>query len=185
MTSVLLWAGFCACALAACSNSSGFKPPVAQKPLDATISGRIFLITAGGDLKPARMAHVYIVVDAQQTSVSKQALPLTKALQRDCDDVQFALHNDSQVIRAWVFSKFQKDFSSLDGFFKVSAVVASEADEDGRFKSNHLPPGLYTVIAVGQAGVNYGYWADSVMAGAGQQAEIKLSVPVQVCPVLM
>lgn len=39
----------------------GITPPADNPVVPGVVSGRIFLITQGGDLKPARMAHVYLL----------------------------------------------------------------------------------------------------------------------------
>jgi hypothetical protein len=163
-----------------------------------TLSGRVFAITQGGDLKPARMADVYILFSAGVTRDGKAV-----DVGETADLVFMGAHNDLQE---QYIKEFQanpqwsekmaciKDLATFrpamiktmdwaEAKNKSSQIVKTQSDEDGNFSAS-LPPGKYHVLVRGRAGFNEGLWdsgLENVDIHPGSHAEIKLSSPDKSC----
>lgn len=160
-------------------------PPV--KVPDATISGRVFLITEGGDLKPARFADVYLMS--------------AKAVDGDSAATIFLGENDRELesyIESGGANSSSDDCRADLLMIKRSVAVAAkwaaernlnfallstESDEEGQFhfKGIRLDPHTgklllgsdgkeilgyeweYEVVAEGHAGANQAYWETHLM----------------------
>lgn len=160
------------------------------------ISGRVFLITAGGELKVARMAKVYLMwngygdlnspVDEgsagtrfmdEKSKELKQEVVNIKALEHPSDEV-YCLEDLMVYKRAidnittWSFAAKKSD--------QVRLLYANE--EDGRFRFPHLRPGRYYLFAEGRAGFNQAVWEDPlIQLKPGDSIEIKLSSTEKSC----
>jgi hypothetical protein len=192
VTSALVRCSFLALLLstmAGCSDSQkqiGFETPV-----PATVKGRVFLITRGGDLKPARLADVYLF--------SVRTVLDLASMKRYRDDAEKWCNsaNESRQIGPETVTRvdlaFYKDqIEALEKTFNAGVgragttkdAFAGNADEDGRFIFEGIPSGAYTVVVFGQAGVNLAYWQAALTVTTGEQPEIKLSAPVTACAML-
>jgi hypothetical protein len=60
-------------------------------------------------------------------------------------------------------------------------VVTSETDEEGFFKIGGLKPAAYTVLVVGRAGANDGFWVENVALEAGKDSALKMRSPALAC----
>lgn len=183
------------------AQESTKKPIAAHKQMNspATISGRVFAITKGGDLQPARMAKIFLMylsdkeeplaLDAQTPGVVFDSYYMAREKQ--------ALLEQKQNARKYAGSATLDDLqcrvemhaiaSALTGTLdwveknkKTSEVVAMEADEEGQFRIK-APAGYYVLKALGQAGMNDAYWTTPVLLKAGQTLSLKLSAPETAC----
>lgn len=178
---------FAAMTLLTCAAASCSTP---HKPVQALVNGRVFLITRGGDLKPARLADLYLLNSDlyRDDSIEKAE----QSASRSCQ----SLWRDARFIREWPATlrefSFAQGQADLRAYQKVvldklptdhSQAFITQADEDGRFVFRDVPPGSYVITAFGQAGVNLAAWRDSVSVKPNQPLELKLSSVVVTCPV--
>ena len=187
MRILFIIAAFSSCATFGCSNEQRPTRTQAQPPVQASIKGRVFLITAGGDLKPARLPNVYLL--AADESLNQDSAKILQAALQHClqlEQIQRALR-DFDFSQSLVngargeFAKYQSDLSALEMLFRVHSVLTGQTDEDGQFTFEKVPSGSYAIAAFGQAGVNLAYWGEPLQVKAGEQSEIKLSQPVTAC----
>ena len=139
------------------------------------VSGRVFLITGSGDLKPARLAKLYLIysprpIDGVTNQVADKSAGLawakarTKAAtdsleeyKRDGADWNDAvscrhdmLHEDAAIVEILQWGRDQK---------KSNQIYPADADEEGNFKINNVSPaGGYFLVARGRAGFNDALW---------------------------
>jgi len=171
-----------------CSTPSVPFKPQPQKPTMASAKGRIFLITMGGDLKPARMATVYVLPpDAvpnadllgKKEAAVKNRLDYVESY-RSAPDIHTTYRN-GEVIR-----EYETALNALEATIQSSAVSKGfvlSADEDGAFTLT-LNPNTYLIVAFGQAGVNKGYWLSELQLSPGDQKELKMGSPAAASSVL-
>lgn len=162
----------------------------APKSLRGSIKGRVFLITGSGDLKPARLASVYLL--AEGAPLSPDSLKIIESARQHCfqaerweDDYQRypefrATVSGERAIRG-ALADYANDLSALDKLFGSQAVFAGQADEEGQFTFEQIAPGSYAMAAFGQAGINLAYWEKPLQVTAENQSDIKLNEPVTAC----
>jgi hypothetical protein len=153
------------------------KPAPAAKHT-GEVSGFIFLITRGGDLKPARLAQVYLfrsdlaeaydVTVVKQRSVFEEGLPPDTELRCETKIRVYDLAIQSAL-------KAARDQDASDAYHIL------EADEEGRFQFKNVEPADYEILVRGRAGGNDAYWSKSLHVDAGKVTQIKLSEPVVAC----
>jgi hypothetical protein len=163
-----------------------------------SLSGRVFAITEGGDLKPARMADVYILYQSGATRDGKAV-----DVGETADLVFMEAHNEAQ-------EQYLKDFQAnsqwsektacmkdLETFrpaiikamewaqvhSKQSQIAKTQTDEEGNFSAS-LPAGKYDVYVRGRAGFNESLWDTgiyNVTIQPGAHVVLKLSSPEKSC----
>ena len=163
------------------------KAKAPAKPKPGTVSGHVFAITASGDLKPARIAKVYLfswhggdgsAAAAWADEMHKYLSELPEDYARLGKDLicrKELLTYDAAVVGAlkWVTEKNATD-----------QAVITDADEEGNFAFKNVAPGLYTVLATGRAGFNEARWLNpEVTVRAGYETALKLSSPEKACVV--
>jgi hypothetical protein len=185
--------------LAATSIAIGQSAPTKSNATTrGTLSGRVFAMTAGGDLKPARMADVYVLYSAGLTRDGKAMDSGETA-----DLVFMEAHNTgqeeyNQEFRAhmeWTDKQAcMKDLATFhpamlkvidwaDAHKKGSQLIKTQTDEEGNF-SVSLPPGMYGVYVRGRAGFNEALWdsgLDYARVQPGSHIVMKLSKPTTSC----
>jgi hypothetical protein len=156
----------------------------ASNPSLGTVSGRIFLITKGGDLKPARMARVYLFFEHGPGSAAvaaagagdspglfylKKYLEATEAANKSGDSklCRSDLLNADKAIQATV--------QWADEHKLMAYVAALDADEEGNFSIGKIRSGVYNLIARGKAGINDAYWLQEITVKPGEKTEVKVS----------
>ena len=168
-----------------------------RAPRPATVSGRVFAITKSGDLKPARMASVYLLlslpdqdpvylewlrefVKAEEAEMARQRADQTKwGSEEEMDRYR--------CIRTLRYTReaLQGTLASAEDHHKMSQVLVTEADEEGNFEFIVPHPGAYYVLASGQAGFNDAFWGglanSHIGVEAGSAQIVKLSNPEVAC----
>ncbi len=167
-----------------------------KKPLPlgaGVLSGRAFGITEGGDLKPARLANVYLIFegsvktspqsppedgtagwvfnDAALDNFLKAEKATTKIL--PCRQKLLALDQSIKDTTEWVLASK-----------KPKQLLFADADEEGYFRILNVPAGRYKVEARGQAGANDASWSADITVNQGEEVSLKLASPGLACPVL-
>ncbi len=175
------------------------QPKTVQRraALGGALSGRIFAVTRGGDLKPAILADVYLffevsihadgtVIDvggsdtAGDTYMKKvnegMEAELEKMKQEDWSDHIRCL-NDLLVYQDAIVKTLQS-VSEKEQW----QVVTGQTDEDGYFKLSVPRQGSYYLVVKGQAGANDAEWEqEGVRVFTGKVTELKLGSPKQAC----
>lgn len=186
-------------AFVAALTSSAQQPKTAQRQIAAggTLSGRIFAVTNGGDIKPAILADVYLFfegsvhsngtvndVDGDDTAGliymksrnDETATELGEMKDQNWSDHLTCLH-DLMV--------FQKSIlTTLENVPKGKGwqVVTGQTDEDGYFKISAPRQGSWLLVVHGQAGAYEAAWEhEGLRIFTGKSAEIKLGSPEKSC----
>jgi hypothetical protein len=135
------------------------------------VSAYIFLITRAGDLKPARLAKIYLfrldLADAYGVTLKRQVGLLqvtTCKLEMNAHDIAI-----QSAIKAAM------DQGATDAFYLL------QADEEGKLQSNDIEPGAYAMLVRGRAGANDAYWEEAVKIDAGKTTQIKAAEPLLAC----
>jgi hypothetical protein len=152
-----------------------------------TVSGKVFLITGGGDLKPARFAQVILlyggVLGGSQDSGTASIFYYTKMVENMKNSWPSPGHPSSCQSELLTFNSSLKstlEWAQSSG--KSSAQIQiTTSDEEGAFQFPKVPLGEYTVIAWGHAGFNDAYWEESLKVPPGQSVTLKLSSPHVAC----
>jgi len=180
------------CIAVSCSGVQ--KPAILGQPAPAIVKGRVFLITRGGDLKPARLADIYLLSASalQNQQAIKDRQDYVESMCTGAESTREMIATDTvgnmaKVTRSYL-SSYKDGLTELEKLFYASVgqkdTFAMQADEDGRFSFERVPQGSYVIVAFGQAGVNLGYWQAALTVTTGDQPEVKLSAPVTACAML-
>lgn len=175
------------------------KSPV--KP--GVVSGRVFLITVGGDVKPARMAKVYLLYmhrgvkfagadkEYHDSAELQWMNALIKAMQDDrkAEEQKSAstdYHYNEAALCQGKLAEYSRALSET--FDWVSAkkkewqIVIGQADEEGNFRISVPHPGDYSLVIDGHAGFNDAVWeTHPITVSPGTETTIKMSPPEVAC----
>jgi hypothetical protein len=200
LLSVTLWA-----ASGSPRPQVGQQSPTAKQkvaaPSTGELSGFVFLITKGGDIKPARLASVTLLYYAERQLAPDDKGPLLTAGR------EYLINRSHEITKEYLMLKQESDTgnfkseeahcpASLLGYVgalkstvewavenkKMSQILTVDADEEGRFKALRVPVGLYTVTVYGRAGVNQAFWEqDNVQVTADNVTSMKMTTPKKAC----
>lgn len=181
-------------------------------PGTAAVSGRVFVITEGGDLKPARLANVYLLFKGigrtvpQSSEEATAALVFQEAHLTNLLEAEQAIGRtlaDSAKAQAQGVPFDQDEYEDMSCHKKLltwdQSIIATmkwaqagkrekqflftNADEEGYFKITKVPAGSYAVVARGQAGINDASWYMEVSVKQDQEVSVKLASPARACRV--
>jgi hypothetical protein len=170
-------------------------PSAKQERVKGSITGCVFAISKGGDLKPARMAKIYLFftyADGNQqthtdSSGFKFLLSLSAEIRKKSDLVASGnakMKNreefckgilatvDTAILLTLQWAKEQEKSSQLD---------FADADEEGRFRIDGVTPGTYVIVARGRAGASDAYWEEEITIKPSTTLSVKLAQPSEVC----
>jgi hypothetical protein len=179
------------------TSSSGSKARTKSKapqaPPVGQLTGRVFSITKGGDLKPGRMARVYLAKSAFSYVFSRG---ISDALEKTLkyEEMFHTMPSCASQALGWVHAEqtmLEGTKSTAENVTKgakpepsslytTTHFYTTTADENGNFSFTNLassqPDDLYTLIAIGRAGFYEGYWKEENIAiRPGINPEVKLS----------
>ncbi len=182
------------------------KPSQKSGPTPGVVSGKVFAITNSGDLKPARMASVYVLyvqrsvkvtpADSKDgesaaiawgTNLNKALGEFNKELEKNLEAIKRreSGQSDDMLCRRelMAYQKALVDTLQWAGSeHKEWQVVNADADEDGAFRIPLPHSGTYRLIAHGRAGFNDAFWtSDDFFVAAGSESSVKLSQPEKSC----
>jgi hypothetical protein len=180
--------------------------PVQQRPATpkgGTVLGRIFAITKGGDIKPARMADVYLFYVSRNpnfATLDKEGKEeyedsvgggqyLSEEVNRLKEENEWLEANavqvsDSLVCRHELLSYDKRNIQLLEwarARNKGWQVIIAEADEEGTIRINVPRRGMYRMVVRGRAGYNDVIWQSDVVVRPGEETSVKLSTPLHSC----
>ena len=161
------------------------------------LSGRVFAITNGGDVKPARMANIYLLYEYHGKTVSDKEYQGTAGGMAWSDQESRRLKDYSQWLKEngkdtseslWCRTEllgYNKSVLEImkwaDSENKRWQVIIGQADEEGTFKISVPHPGKYRLLIRGRAGFNEAYWNTDVAVNAGVETTVKLAAPSKSC----
>ena len=182
------------------------QPPKPLPPSTATLTGKVFAITNGGDLKEARFASLSLLTGDSATQFkstllqvqAKVAAAEAKAQERplaernsgtlfDHDAIEFAEIRRKLTCANSFEEIAQKvvDLAKQDVLTKQDTLISAKTDEEGLFNVVGLKLGAYTVVAQGKAGANSAVWMeDVVVLENGKNSPLKMHSPVLACSTL-
>lgn len=163
------------------------------------LSGRVFAITKDGDLKPARIADVYILFETGVTkdgkAIDKGASASRVYMNEHNREAELNMADEEKNGANWSekttcmkrLNLFEpamlKVLSWADTNKKADQIIKTQTDEEGNFKAS-LPAGNYTLLVRGRAGFNEALWGggiNDVTMQPGAHIELKLSSPSESC----
>jgi hypothetical protein len=157
----------------------------AELPKTGALTGFVFAITQGGDLKPARLARLTLIPNDASNGISevygrntvKQYQQVVKKMEEDhlSGPVVCEMQLHGYAMARLETMVWAKERGELD------QITTANADEQGNFKITDIPAGKYTLSAQGQAGLNDGFWEEEVVITPGETASLKLSSPKRAC----
>jgi hypothetical protein len=181
----------------ASAQQSGVKISTPNLATVGSIEGRVFGITRGGDLKPARMPRVYLLYggqreDLEETSAQAhyEAKSIDAAMARTKKELEVAEKRASEGADPQGTENLNCKRHLLDDdqalidtakwaldSKKAKQVLTTDGDEEGKFRIKGIPPGHYSLIVRGQAGANDAFWQSSIIIKPGAVIQVKLSNP--------
>ena len=167
------------------------------------VSGRVFLVTNGGDLKHARLAETYLLYQqrnvtlAEMTEAEKnQEKAVVVWLKARIEAMQASMKvmqseptlSDSARCRGDLLGMLKALGETLrwaeDNPIQAKQVIGATADEEGNFKMS-APPGRYQLVAHGRAGFYNAFWYSGLLADIivepGKETTIKLGTAEKAC----
>ena len=177
------------------TRASGTGTAAAQ-PKTGAMSGRIFLITKAGDIKPARFAKIFLFeikatdsagqtwsIEFQKSSEDYiEELREPPAVYAEKSDYRDALALSSGSLECMLSLSLTYGHATLAALNWPDQSFVGQADEDGVFKIAHIPLGIYRVVAEGRAGLNEARWVDSVSITQDKEpVKLKLASPERSC----
>lgn len=170
----------------------------AAKP--GVVSGRVFLITGGGDIKPARMATVYLLywyrnsqgkeLDLDSSAGSTYLSHRVEASEKvsNAPEQERVNWSKSERCSKWLsaYNKAVKDTLKWTMDEKKEwQVLLADADEEGKFRITVPRAGGYVLLVRGQAGFNQAAWEEvNVSVKPGVETALKLASPKEACLVM-
>lgn len=169
-----------------------------HKRASAAVSGRVFLVTEAGDIKPARFAHVCLLylwsgVPQKDPNAPSPTTAGTVFLNKQNDGISQEIEemkdpntptDDGYQCKRRLLTARKALTATLDWAEeskKVEQIIIGDTDEEGIFHLSGVPQGRYTVIALGRAGANEAFWEAEVFARAGEAVAVKLHSPETSC----
>jgi len=152
------------------------------------ITGKIFLITQGGDLKPARLAQVVLlyggILGGSSDTGTASIFYYDKKIENMKASHQSLVDPTSSCLaELLVFNSTLKstlEWGQTTGKAKDQIQVI-DSDEEGGFHFPRVQSGEYTLVAWGHAGANSAYWEESLKVEPGQAVLAKLASPHAAC----
>lgn len=179
------------------AQQNGAKRPTLTPQATASVSGRVFGITSSGDLKPARMVHIYLVYKGRSERYEENTAGSTYEVE-SLDRIKKAMEDELETMRNHPGVEVDENLSCRREMVthdeamlstmkwvqenkKLKQLLATDADEDGIFYITRVPAGRYTLVARGQAGANDAFWSSEITLKPGGSISVKLSAPEKSC----
>jgi hypothetical protein len=155
------------------------------KPKPGIVSGRIFLITKGGDIKPARLASVYLVSwdGAKNSAAQRWDDEYLRASQGYLAKLLDPQWSESTACKMELLAYDQATLAVLQSDAPSQLkILTGHADEEGNFKMADVQPGLYMIVASARAGFNDARWEEGfVQVKSEMETSLKLASPAKAC----
>lgn len=187
LTSILTLPLLCGTLLFAQTKKS--EPAQTKKSEPTTLTTSVFLITKGGDLKPARLGKVRAFYlrrqDAKEDTIGQIYADEIEALHSVHKNIgPTTLYTEREMCQKEVDDLVQateRSAKAMDDPVFASYLLTITLDEEGKGTVKVSRPGMYVIAAFGNAGINAGFWIESAMIEAGKETRLKLSSPLVGC----
>lgn len=142
-----------------------------------SVSGRAYLVTKGGDLKPVRDGAVYLIQiqTPEKPSVADRAnhifSDMVKAMGKSGESASLP------CVELAAYREAVKRALQEQGGRTV------ETNEEGEFTIGEIRMGAYELVVVGHAGIYDAVWRTSIMV-VGDKQTVKLNDPNPACQAL-
>ena len=176
------------------SALSAQKTVSAKTSTTASLTGKVFAITKGGDVKPALLAHVYLfsVKDDIPGTITKlleihrkyetTIAEIVDDYPEAAADPTFAKSLADQTSCRKTLRDIDEMIADFDKYDRhLNPTYATETDEIGAFSITKVAPGDYMIVTHGQAGRNDVLWIESVTFARGEKKTVKLSSVAEAC----
>jgi hypothetical protein len=160
------------------------KEPASQAAQEThqQVTGKVFAITGGGDLKPARMARVYLLQGCEHgpcaslTYMNKLGDKLRAQLKAHDFSCRVDLLTRLDALKETLTEWSTKSDNAIQ-------VQFGSTDEEGVFQFQKVLPNSepYFVLVSGRAGANDAWWQGEVKVDPGKDATTKLGSPEKAC----
>jgi hypothetical protein len=179
-------------------------------PRPGVVSGHIFAIMQSGDIKPARMAKVYLLWNYESLKAALEeekngkkfesaTLTFTNQLNKGMEANLEEMQRDDAAKNYWSESLHcSKDLGAVDAAIlatwrwcldqkKMNQIPMTDADEEGNFRIAGVRPGVYRMVARGRAGFYDAFWSigfggqEDITVAAGMETTVKLPSPEKSC----
>ncbi|MGH9788636.1 MAG: hypothetical protein ACRD4U_08070 [Candidatus Acidiferrales bacterium] len=149
-----------------------------------TVSGRVFALTRGGDIKPARYAEVYILAPAYARAVATEALESSTAQMRELVEKKLLTSTSEFVPTLDRLQVLNHRLALVKAASEIREQVGGCASElftatdlEGNFEIRGVPPAELWVYVVGRAGGNQAVWSSKIDVKPRQQIRIEMHSP--------
>ena len=165
--------------------------------LGGKLSGRIFAVTEGGELKPAIMANVYLFfevsihpngqvndVDSDHSAGNLFLENTNKEMETELREMQQNGLTEGIQCRGDLLAYQKAIAATLTDVpnSKQWQIVTGQTDENGYFELSIPREGSWMLVAHGQAGANDAIWEqEGVRIFAGKATELKVGSPEKSC----
>jgi hypothetical protein len=165
-------------------------------PRTAGLTGKVFLITGGGDIREARFASLFVLSGDVVAQFRATLLQTQEWLTEQNSDMEKKFTDRSDIAREELIhchigllgiNRELTDLAKRDLLnmatlpAKDPEMVLSETDEQGIFKVTGLKPGGYTIAVSGSAGTNFALWIEDVSLESGKDTSVKMHSPSMAC----
>jgi hypothetical protein len=179
------------------------KPQTKSTVKPGVVSGRVFLITVAGDLKPARMAKVYLLymyrsvayAEAHEEDQNSAAMAWMKAYNKALEDGVNGLkeksaapgyHYNEAVECLGKLTEYSRALTETLDWVSTNKkewqIVTGQADEEGNFRISVPRPGDYDLFIDGHAGFNDAVWeTHPLTVKPGTETTVKIGSPEVAC----
>ncbi|MGD0666288.1 MAG: hypothetical protein ABSB23_01905 [Bryobacteraceae bacterium] len=140
------------------------------QPSTGTLAGRVYAIAKGGDIKPARLAHVFVASGDDQAALQQN---VDRALAKRLEDIK----NNTDAQGACLIASM----SIREAVKSGSNIQTVDTDEDGSFDLHKLTAGTCAIVVMGAANGYQSVWYLITTVTAGKRQKVKMSEPVLAC----
>jgi len=140
------------------------------QPATGALAGRVYALAKGSDIKPARMAHVFIASGDDQVTLQQN---LDRALAKRLEDLKSNTDAQQACLAASV--------SIHEALKSGDSIQTLNTDEDGYFDATKLKAGTCMVVAMGSANGYQSVWYLTTTVIAGKRQKVKLPEPALAC----
>jgi hypothetical protein len=160
-----------------------------KKSEPTTLTASVFLITQGGDLKPARLGKVVAFYlrrqDAKEETIGQifaDEIEAAHAIHKNLGPTTLFTEREMCLKEVEeLVQDTQRTAKAMDDPAFASQLLTITLDEEGKGSVKVSRPGMYVVAAFGNAGINSGFWFESARIEAGKETRLKLSSPLVGC----
>ena len=181
------------------------KLGVEPAPAPGILQTKVFLITGGGALKPARLGSIIVLSlrhgDVKEDTVGQRVLDGVAQIHSSSDQLRQAMvgrpkivtiNGEMQLLDPEGINRTEMgslltvlkalaqkalELTSI-GAANVGIMFVGSLDEEGVRTFPVDTPGSYLVLVSGQAGANVAFWMEKVQIASGQETSLKLSRPL-------